>query len=109
MNSYSINKNKLFQIGLGIRVLSIFLLIPKIQTNWFNSFLVDFFNNPNIDPNSNILFGIIILSKSIMDIISNIEAKKFKPNKFKIYKDDKEPLKKVFKINNEPVRTSING
>ena len=65
--------------------------------------------NPKIDPIIMNSFGIIILSKSIMEEIKSITTKIFNPTKFKLYIGDKEPTKKLFRRNKNAVRNSTNG
>jgi len=40
----------LFLLGLGVRLIFIFLVIPKTQTDWFIPFIMGFVDSPSLDP-----------------------------------------------------------
>ncbi len=43
-------RDKIFLLGLAIKLLFIVFFIPEIQADWFVSFMVQTFENPSIDP-----------------------------------------------------------
>jgi uridine kinase len=52
-----LRRDRLFLFGLGLRVLSLTLLVPGIQDKWFVPFLVESITQPHLDPWTHFLIG----------------------------------------------------
>ena len=53
----NLRREPLFQIGLGIKLFLIIILIPKIQQDWFVPFMINWFENPSTLPWTNFLLS----------------------------------------------------